>query len=62
MGWFWYVSMAALSGVSLGIAASLAEGGKPLVGINVGIGVFCFTLALVSGIKHAIASDRDGRK
>lgn len=62
MLWFWYVSMAAMSGVSLGLAASLAESGKPLVGINVGIGVFCFTIALVAGIKHAIASDRDANR
>ena len=60
MVWVWYVVMSFFSSMGFGLAAYYAEG-KPLVGINVGLGVFCFILALVSGIKHAVSKEREDK-
>jgi hypothetical protein len=57
--WFWYVSLAAFSAVGFGVAAYHSRGGNELIGINVALGVFCFTLALVSGISRAIERSKD---
>lgn len=61
MKWFWYISLAFLSAVGFGLAAFYAEGGKALVGMNTGLGVFCCILALVAGIKHAITAERNDK-
>jgi len=61
MDWFWFVSMSFFSSVGFGAAAYYAEF-QPLIGINVGIGVFCFILALVSGIKRSLDHVKEDAK